>query len=75
MDLQEKMTALEEIMDVEEGSLNPEMHLGDIEEWDSLAALSYVVFMGDEFGKKMTGAQIRAFKTVQDMLDTMKSEG
>lgn len=75
MDLQEKLSALEEIMDVEEGSLKPEMNLGDLEEWDSLAALSYVVFMGDEFGKKMTGSQIRAFETVQDMLDTMKQEG
>lgn len=75
MNLQEKLTALEEIMDMEEGSLNPDMELADIEEWDSLAALSYVVFMGDEFNKKMSGSQIRAFKTVQDILNTMEKEG
>lgn len=74
MDLQEKLAALEEIMDLEEGTLKPEQTLDEIEEWDSLAALSFVVFMGDEFGKKMTGAQIRAFATVQDILDTMTEE-
>lgn len=74
MDLQAKLTELEEIMDLEEGTLNPEMDLGNIDEWDSLAALSYVVFMGDEFGKRVSGAEIRAFKTVQDILDSMTSE-
>lgn len=71
MELQEKLAELESIMDLDEGTLTPETALADIEEWDSLAALSYVVFMSDEFGKKMSGAQVRAFKTVQDILDTM----
>ena len=67
----EKLANLEEIFDVEEGTLSPDMLLEDIEEWDSLAALSFVVFMGDEFHKKVSGAQIRAFKTVRDIMDTM----
>ena len=71
MDLKQKLAALEEIMDIEEGTLKPEMDLDSIEEWDSLSALSFVGFMDDEFGKKMTGTQVRAFKTVQDILDTM----
>ena len=54
MDLKQKLAALEEIMDVEEGTLKPETELESIEEWDSLSALSYVVYMDDEFGKKIT---------------------
>lgn len=73
MDLKQKLAELEDIMDVEEGTLKPEMDLETIEEWDSLSALSFVVFMGDEFGKKVSGAQIRAFKTVQDILDVMEA--
>ena len=73
MDLKQKLAELEDIMDVEEGTLKPEMDLETIEEWDSLSALSFVVFMGDEFGKKVSGAQIRAFKTVQDILDIMEA--
>ena len=72
MDVKEKLMKLEEILDIDEGSLSPEMSLDEVEEWDSLAALSYVVMMQDDFNKKMTGAQIRLFKTVQDILDTME---
>ncbi len=72
MNTQEKLAALEDIMELEEGSLKPEMKLGDIEEWDSLSALSFVVLLGDEFQRKISGAEIRAFQSVQDMLDVME---
>lgn len=73
MDTKEKLAALEDIMELDEGALSPDMKLDDIEEWDSLAALSYVVLMGDEFNKKISGSEIRAFKTVQDIMDTMEA--
>lgn len=73
MNTQEKLAALEDIMELDEGFLKPEMKLEEIEEWDSLAALSYVVLMGDEFNKKMSGKEIRAFKTVQDIMNTMET--
>ena len=72
MDIQEKLAKLEDIMELDEGTLRPETLLEEIEEWDSLAALSYVVMMTDDFGKNVTGAEIRAFKTVQDILNTME---
>jgi acyl carrier protein len=74
MNTQEKLAALEDIMELDEGTLKPETKLDEIEEWDSLAALSYVVLMGEEFNKKVSGRQIRAFQTVQDILDTMEPE-
>ena len=58
MNTQEKLAALEDIMELDEGTLKPETSLDEIEEWDSLAALSYVVLMGDEFNKKVSGQQI-----------------
>ncbi len=73
MNTQEKLAALEDIMELDEGTLTPETNLEEIEEWDSLAALSYVVLMSDEFNKKVSGKEIRAFKTVQDIMDTMES--
>jgi acyl carrier protein len=72
MTLQEKLAAIEEMMDLEAGALKPDTDLNAIEEWDSLAALSYVVFMTDEFNRQVSGATIRAFKTVQDILNTME---
>lgn len=74
MNMQEKLKSLEEIMELDDGTLQPDMELSEIEEWDSLSALSFVVLLGDEFNKKISGKAIRAFQTVQDMLDVMESE-
>jgi acyl carrier protein len=67
----EKLEALEEMMELEKGSLSPDTGLGDIDEWDSMSALSLVVLIKDEFDKNITGAQIRAFTTVKDIMDEM----
>lgn len=62
---------LEDLLELDGGSLKPEMELSEIEEYDSMAKLSLIVLMDDEFGKKLTGEQIRDFNTVQDILDFM----
>lgn len=69
MTQEEKITLLEETLEAE--GLKAEMDLNDIAEYDSMAKLSLIVMMDDEFGKKLTGEQIREFKTVQDILDMM----
>lgn len=74
MDTQEKLAALEDIMELDEGTLTPDMELDDIDDWDSLSALSFVVLLGDEFNRKVTGQQIRSFTTIQDLLDVMETE-
>lgn len=75
MNDQEKLAALEDIMELDEGTLAPETRLEDIEEWDSLSALSFVVLLGDEFDRKISGNEIRAFETVQDMMNVMEPSG
>lgn len=67
----EKLALLEETFDVDEGALNPEMLLDDIDEYDSMTKLSLIVMVEEEFGKKLTGAEIKEFKTVQDILNVM----
>ena len=71
MNEQEKLALLEETFDVEEGVLKPEMDLADVEEYDSMTKLSLIVMMEDEFGKKLSGAEIKEFKTIQDILNIM----
>lgn len=51
MELSEKLALLEDILDVDSGSLSCEQALEDIDEWDSLSALSVVVMIKDEFNK------------------------
>ncbi len=66
-----KLALLEEVMELNEGFLTPEMKLGEIDEYDSMVKLSLIVLMNDEFGKKITVKEINSFVTVQDILDFM----
>ena len=72
MEMNEKLEMLEEVMDLDENELSADMKLADIEEWDSLSALSLIVMMKKEFGIELTNDTIRSFITVQDICDLMK---
>lgn len=67
----EKLAMLEDMLELDEGTLNPEMELTAIDEYDSMAKLSLIVLFDEECGKKLTGEEIRAFKTVGDILAAM----
>ena len=71
MDNAKKLAMLEETMEMDAGTLKPEMNLIDIEEYNSMAKLGLIVLMSDEFNKKLTSNQIKSFNTVQDILDFM----
>ena len=71
MNLQEKLTLIEEVLDVETGSLTPETLLAEVDEWDSIAALSLVVMLDEKFEKTVSGVQIKALASVNDILDYM----
>ena len=62
---------LEEMLELDGGSLTPSTELDSIDEYDSMAKLALIVLMDEECGKKLTGEQIRRFKTIQDVLDFM----
>lgn len=72
MELKEKLSLIEEAIDTEEGSLTPETLLSDVEEWDSIAALSLIVMLDEEFEKTITGDEIRTLVTVDDILSYMQ---
>jgi acyl carrier protein len=70
MNLQEKLALIEEVLDVETGSLTPETLLAEVGEWDSIA-LSLVVMLDEKFEKTVSGVQIKALASVNDILDYM----
>ena len=71
MNEREKLAMLEEMMEMDEGALNMDTLLADVEEYDSMAKLSLIVLMEDEFNVKLTGAQIKEFKSVSDIVALM----
>lgn len=72
MDTRKKLSLLEEMLELDEGTLRPDMPLTDVEEWDSVSALSLIVLLDETFEKEITGQQIKAFKTVGDILEVME---
>lgn len=71
MTQEEKIALLEDMLELDANTLTPETVLTEVDEYDSMAKLSLIVLMDEECGKKLTGEQIRAFKTVQDVLEFM----
>lgn len=71
MTQQEKMEALAEIFQEEAGTFTDESALDNLQ-WDSIAMLSLVALVNERFGKRLSGSQLKAFKTVQDILAVME---
>jgi len=68
---QEKITLIEETLEIDGGTLTENTQLTDVSEYDSMGKLTLIVLCDDEFNKKLTGEQIRNFVTVKDVLDFM----
>lgn len=72
MVIQEKIKMIEEMLEVDENSLTLETELNSLDEWDSVAILSSIVMLDDEFGKTVKGDELKACKTVQDLVNLMQ---
>lgn len=72
MDITRKIALLEETLDTDEGVLTPETDLSELEQWDSIAMLSLIAMLDEEFDKTITGKELKALKTVADILAYME---
>lgn len=46
----------------------------DLEEWNSLTALSVIAIVDEELDKRITGADIRGSKTIEDLFEIIQSK-
>lgn len=65
----EKIALMEEIMEVDEGTLTRESVLADIDEWDSITKLSLMAAAKKQFNQALSVNEIRSFITVGDICD------
>lgn len=70
---EKKLELLAEVMDIDVEVLTPETRLVDMNEWDSVAALSFIAMMDEEFGKEFRGADVKKIVTVQDAMNVMEA--
>ncbi len=68
----EKIELLEEIMELDEDTLNLESVLEDLEEWDSLSKLSLMAEAKKRFGKNLSVNEIRGFVKVKDICEYLQ---
>jgi acyl carrier protein len=55
-----------ELLGLEEGTLTPDTEPKNVEGWDSLANVSVVFGVEEEFGVEFTADQLKGFATVGD---------
>lgn len=46
----------------------------DLEEWSSLTALSIISMIDDEFEKRVTGADLRSVKTIEELFNLIQTK-
>ena len=70
---EKKMELIADILDMDVAELKPETEFTALSDWDSVAALSFIAMMDEEFGKEVKGATLKQFVTIQDALDIMEA--
>lgn len=71
---EKKLELLEDMLELDPGTLKPETVLENLEEWDSVAVISFIALVDDEFDKVIKGTSVREQKTVGDLLSLMTKE-
>lgn len=71
---EKKLELLEDMLELDSGTLEPETVLEDLDEWDSVAVISFIALVDDEFDKVIKGTSVREQKTVADLMTLMTKE-
>jgi acyl carrier protein len=62
-----------EVLELEIGDIDMSTVLADLPEYDSMAKLSVIVLMDEEFEKKLSGEAMEEFKTIGDVVAFAKA--
>jgi acyl carrier protein len=62
------VTDIEELLEVDTGSLTASVELTSLEQWDSLAFVSFLAMADSNYGAKVVPTELRACKTVGDLM-------
>lgn len=60
--------------DIVPASLNADTIFKNIEEWDSMTALSIIAMVDEEYSIKLTGNEIKQSQTIEDLFYVVKNK-
>lgn len=66
--------AFREAMDNDDLDINLTDNFRDYEDWDSLAYLSMIAALDEEFGVEIENEEFEKLETVQDLLDAVEGK-
>ena len=72
MTIKEKLSILEDLLDIEKNTLNEETELDQISEWDSIAVISTIAMFDSIFNKEITPEEAKGLKTIKDITNRME---
>lgn len=55
-------------------ALNPETVFHDLDEYSSIIALSIIAMIDEEYGVALTGNEMKAAVTIQDLFNTVQAK-
>lgn len=64
----------EQFDDTDASEITAETNFHDLDEWSSLIAMSLIAYVRTEYGKKITGNEIRTCETVKALYDLIASK-
>lgn len=65
--MDEMLRIIEDAIGLDEGELEMDTNLEDVEEWDSIASLALMAEAKQRWNKKLTAETVRGFKTPRDI--------
>lgn len=75
MDLEEFVKGFaEQFDDTDESEITAETNFHELDEWSSLISMSLIAYVRTEFGKKISGNEIRTCETVEDLFNLISSK-
>jgi len=66
---------MRDVFDADDLQYNDNLAAGEVEDWDSLSHIRFLVSVEKEFGLRFTSAEIDGFKNVGEMLDVIVKRG
>lgn len=60
--------------DTDPNEISAETIFQDLEEWSSLTAMGVIAFVKTEYGKTITGSEIRSCQTIKDLFDLVQAK-
>lgn len=68
---EETLESIADVLEMETDEISRETILEECEAWDSIAILSVISIINEEFNRFPHADEIKAYKTVGDLMDVM----